>query len=242
MDIVIKNGIKIAIYDNYIIYQMYTDDAEEYYMCTPTKKQDNYKMIIDFPEDYYQSLLPNEKIEEIKKICDSLYSKNNSYIYVLTNVTTYELNEANTENDEHAYSMLLKRLQKYTYNAYKAIASSNDETKIDPVIDVVIETNDDKKFIDWLDINLNGYFNGITLNTQNIVTTQANDDTGWTTLSGPTNGSNEIDKTNAKTSSKIKKLVPSSNKHGFINFLSIALMSSIAIIIGISLGLLILNK
>ena len=63
MDIIIKNGIKIAQYDNYIVYQMYTDDAEEYYMCTPTKKQDNYKMIIDFPEDYYQSLLPNEKIE-----------------------------------------------------------------------------------------------------------------------------------------------------------------------------------
>ena len=242
MDIVIKNGIKIAIYDNYIIYQMYTDDAEEYYMCTPTKKQDNYKMIIDFPEDYYQSLLPNEKIEEIKKICDSLHSKNNSYIYVLTNVTTYELNEANTENDEHAYSTLLKRLQKYTYNAYKAIVSSNDETKIDPVIDVVIETNDDKKFIDWLDINLNGYFNGITLNTQNIVTTQTNDDTGWTTLSGPTNGSNEIDKTNVKTSGKIKKLVSPSSKHGFINFLSIALMSSIAIIIAISFSLLVLVK
>lgn len=242
MDIVIKNGIKIAIYDNYIIYQMYTDDAEEYYMCTPTKKQDNYKMIIDFPEDYYQSLLPNEKIEEIKKICDSLYSKNNSYIYVLTNVTTYELNEAKTENDEHAYSMLLKRLQKYTYNAYKAIVSSNDETKIDPVIDVVIETNDDKKFIAWLDINLNGYFDGITINVQDKNVTKDNNDTSLTTLSGPSNGTTETTKNNTKSNTNIKKLVPPSNKHGFINFLSIILMSSIAIIIGISLGLIILNK
>ena len=242
MDIIIKNGIKIAQYDNYIVYQMYTDDAEEYYMCTPTNKQDNYKMIIDFPEEYYKSLLKSETTLEIKKICDLLYRKNSNYIYVLTNVTTYELNEANSENDEHAYSMLLKRLQKYTYNAYKAITSNDDEVIIDPVIDIVTQTNDDKKFIDWLDINLNGYFNGITLNTQNIFTTQANDDTGWTTLSGPTKGSNEIDKANAKASGKIKKLVPPSNKHGFTSFLSIVLMSVIAIIIGISLGLIILNR
>ena len=236
MDIVIKNGIKVSRFDDYIVYQMYTDDATEYYMCTPTNKQDKYKMIIDFPEEYYKALLQNETVSEIKRICDSLYSKNNGYIYILTNVTTYELNEANTENDGHAYATLLKQLQKYTFDAYKSLTANGGDIYIDTVIDIVMQTDDDKKFIDWLDINLNGYFNGVNLNHKNEFVTQNNDDSGWTTLGGPS--SNDADKTNTKSNVKTKVLVPSGNKHGFSNFAFIVLLLFIAIIMGVGFSLL----
>lgn len=235
MDINIKNGIKIASFNDYIIYQIYTDDGNEYYICTPTDKNDKYKMIIDFPEEYYKSLLKNEIIDEIKKVCDILYKTNKNYIYVLTNVTTYELNEAKAENDDHIYRLILRKIQKYTYNIYKSITSNNDLI-IDPVINIVTQTKDDRKFIDWLDININGYFNGVALRKDNKFITQNNDDNN-----GPTKDDGEIVKINTSSNSKVKTLVPK-RKYGFSNLAFIVLVLFIAVITGISFSLFILDK
>lgn len=242
MSIVIKNGIKIANYDNYTIYQIYTDDAEEYYMCTPTMNKEKYQMVVDFPEEYYKSLLPNEIINEITSRCNSLYQNNNSYIYILTNVTTYELNEAKKDNDNHAYSVLLRRLQKYTYNTYHSLTSGENEISINPIIDVIIETDDDKKFIDWLDINLNGLFNGIMLNNTQTVTVEDNEDNGWTTLSGPSNSEDTMNNTNTKANKKVKTLIPLNNKHGFSSIFFTITVIIISVVMGIIFSLFVLNQ
>lgn len=237
MDINIKNGIKVTNSDNYTIYQMYTDDAQEYYMCTPNKIYDSYKMVIDFPEEYYKSLLPNDIINEITKTCNSLYKNNEGYIYVLTNVTNYELNEAKTDNDNHAYSILLRKIQKYTYNAYHAISN---QVPIDTVIGIIIQTDDDLKFINWLEINLNGLFTGIRLNNSlQAINTQDNDNSGWTTLSGPSNGN--VSLTNTKSNGKVKKLVPPKSMHGFSSVFFMITVLMISLTISLILSILILK-
>ena len=238
MGIVIKNGIMIANTDKYNIYQVYTDDASEYYLSTPIQDSNKYKMVIDFPEEYYKSLLSGDIVNEIKGKCDKLYEKNNNYIYILSNVTTYDLKQALEENDNHAYAVLLKKLQKYTYNAYKVI-TANNQVDIDQVIDIVTETDEDKKFMDWLDVNLSGLFNGISLNT--ITNVNDSEDTGWTTLSGPGGESESIDKANTKQTVKVKTLVPLGNKHGYSNIIFMIMLLGISLALGFIFSIYFLN-
>ena len=82
----IKNGILSAYTKDYSIYQMYTEDAEEYYMAIANYDDNNFEMVIDFPEEYYESLLFEEKLEEIKNRCDSLFDRTKAYIYILPNI------------------------------------------------------------------------------------------------------------------------------------------------------------
>ena len=154
----IKNGILLGYTKNYSIYEMYTEDTDAYYMCIANYEANNYETVVDFPEEYFNSLLSEDKIEEIKKTCDTLYDGSHPYIYILPNVTTYDLDEAKETNDDHAYQALLRRLQKYTYNVYKNIISNNDNVTIDEKINLIVDTKDDKKFLDFLEINLENYF------------------------------------------------------------------------------------
>ena len=155
----IKNGILLDYTKNYSIYEMYTEDAKTYYMCIANYETNKFETVLDFPEEYFMTLRNEEKIEEIKKTCDSLYDGTIPYLYILPNVTTYDISEAEEINDNHAYQVLLRRLQKYTYNIYKNITNNNSNIEIDQTIKLIIDTETDKKFLDFLDINgLNSYF------------------------------------------------------------------------------------
>lgn len=242
MERLIKNGIKLTTNKNYELYQMYTDDATEYYMCIPNSPKKEYKMIIDFPEEYYKSLLKDEIIDEINSICDYLYNKQENYIYILTDITTYDLSLVNNENDKHAYSVLLKQIQKFTYNAYKVITNNNSdnnsENTLNPVIDIVTQTSNDKKFIDWLDINLNGYFSSVELSNKKQLISQNNNEN--ISLNKAENMF-EISEIPTKSNIKTKKLVPN-NKKGFSNFDFIVLGILISFIVSIGTGIFLLVK
>ena len=90
----IKNGILLDYTRDYSIYEMYTDDAKAYYMCIANYETDSFDTIIDFPEAYFDSLLKEDKLSEIKNTCDSLFKDNHPYIYILPNITTYDIDEA----------------------------------------------------------------------------------------------------------------------------------------------------
>ena len=149
----IKNGILLTYNKNYSIYQMYTIDAEEYYMCIANIDSNEYQMVVDFKEDYFDSLLENEQITEIKKNCDILFDEAHPYIYILPNLNTFEYSEAKNNNDDRTYQLLLRKIQKYTYDTFKAITEGNN-IKINQVINIVVQTEDDKKFVNWLDMKL----------------------------------------------------------------------------------------
>ena len=154
----IKNGILLDYTNNYSIYEMYTADAKAYYMCIANFETDKFEMVVDFPEEYFNSLLKDDKITEIKNTCNTLYADNHPYLYILPNVTTYDLKDSQVTNDNHAYQVLLRKLQKYTYDVYKNITENNSNIMIDEKINLIIDTLDDRKFLDFLEINLNNYF------------------------------------------------------------------------------------
>ena len=217
-NIKIKNSYLLYSNELYSIYQVYMNDLEEYFMCLPASSKEKYKMIVDFPEEYFKGLLLEEKGNEIKKICDRLYVENNNYIYVLSNVTTYDLNEAVTENNDHLYENVLRRIQKYTYNAYSTLSESSIfGINIDQVITLITQTDDDKKFMNWLETNQNtsGLFKNLDLSYLLRNDTNLQDDAGWTTFGSQTMGGGELTNTQKKSNVKVKRLTPPTGKHGF---------------------------
>ena len=224
----IKNGIRIFSNDNYAIYQMYTLDGEEYYMSLPIISS-NLEIAIDFKEEYYNSLLKNEIIEEIKKRCNKLYKIKNNTIYILPNVSTYDLNNALEDNDNHAYEYIFMRLQKYVSNSYYMI--KNDKININQVVNIVIETENDKKFMHWLDIQNKGFFKELNMNKISLID---NDTGSSSTKSGV--DSTSINITNTLNKPKTKVLIPKNNKHGFSHIYFIIIILLLAIIGGICLA------
>lgn len=235
-DISIKNGHIVDKTDKYTLYKIVTSDTNKYYMCLPTFDHESYQMIIDFPEEYYKSLLETEMITEIKKICDTLYRQSNNSIYILSNITTYDLREALSENDDHAYMTLLNNLQKCTYNAYEAL---NNNIVISNVIGIITQTKDDEKFMHYLEVSMPGFFTNIDLSDL-LHKATINDDTGWTTKGGPVNGSESIEHTNHLSKPKVKKLIPTS-KHGFLNITFIFIIICLSLILGIGLAILLIS-
>ena len=219
----VKNGIELAHFDNYTLYKMYTKNNTKFFICLPSSQQETYQMMIDFPEAYYTSLLEQEKIDEINHICDTLYESNYNAIYVLPNITTYDLQEFKSENDNHAYQNLLKALYEYTSQTYNAL-KDNPGMNINQAICIISQTDDDKKLINWLDINMPGYFTSIDYSRVLEKDTNNGDD-GWTTLGGPTEGATKNDTANKKNNHKVRILVPS--KMGFLNFTFILITISL---------------
>lgn len=234
-DIHIKNGINIYQNDDYIIYQMYTTDGLVYYISMPTTKDNSLDMTIDFKEEYYNSLLKNELIEQIKERCNLIYKHNKNTIYVLPNVSTYDLGMALKDNDNHAYEYIFNNLQKYVSHTYYGII--NENISINQVISVIIETNDDKKFMHWLDINKKGFFKELDIDkVKNADTVES--DTG----TNPSKSGNSNDSlVNTANKSKTKVLIPKGNKHGYINISFIIITLVLSFTIGIGIVLLILS-
>ena len=236
-NIVVKNGIILTKTDNYILYEMYTEDTTKYYMCLPINNQKKYQMIIDFPEEYYKSLLNEDIITEIKRICDVVFKSNPNSIYVLPNITTYDLTEAENENDDHAYKNFLKKLQKYTYNVFLSLSKNND-ININNTIGIITQTVDDKKFMNYLETTMPGFFESINLSSLTREE-DINNDTGWTTLGGPSEGEISKDTANKKSNHKVKVLIP--NKHGFLNITFIIVIIALSLIFGISIAMILIK-
>lgn len=225
----IKNGICIYRCDEYSVYQMYTERGKEYYMCLPENNEPSYQMVVDFKEDYYDMLLEKDLLEEIKTTYDKLYQEKNNRVYILTNITINDLQEALDNNDDHSYQVLLRNIQKYTRNAYKTLI--DDFVEIDQTIDIMIDTDSDKKFINWLDVNFPGYFQGLT-------TFSANKEEELAIAVETVKEENEVKKKKKEKKSFNNKI---RNKKGFGNSFFIILFTLLCIIVGVLCGYLIIK-
>ena len=218
-NVIIKNGICVEKNDKYSIYQMYTDRGKEYYMCLPNNHLEKYEMVVDFKEDYYSMLLEKDLHEEIKVTYDKLYEEQNNRIYILTNVTVNDLEEALENNDDHSYQVLLRNIQKYTRNAYKTLI--DEFIEIDQTINIMIDTDNDKKFINWLDVNFPGYFKPLT-------TFSENKEEELNVAIETIKEENEVKKKKKQKKSFKNKM---RNKKGFGNSLFISLLTVICVIV-----------
>lgn len=225
-----NNTKRIYSNDTYSIYQINTIDGESYYISLPTNMKNNLTMTIDFKEEYYNALLKNEIIEQIKDRCKKLYKINPNIIYILPNVSTYDLSIALTENDNKSYEHIFNSLQKYVSNSYHILTSNN--INISQIITIITETSDDKKFMHWLELTKQGFFQELDINK-----VLENDN-----IRESNQAKNRISTENTNNKPKSKVLIPKNNKHGYTNILFIIISLSLLIVFSIGIAIIIYFK
>ena len=223
----IPNGRLLKESDKYSLFEVYTANGLRYLLGLPNEEVFDIQVVIDFPEGKSDA----EKIVDASGVCDVLYRNRTNYAYLLTEVTTADKNKATEENDDRAYKILFNELCKYTKDASDVIKYTV-MAKVMDVVGIVIQTESDQKFVDWLDIEYPNYFKSINLREFKEVDVNTSDDTGWTTLGGPVNSGPSNTLSNAP---KAKKLLPpiKASKHGFSNITFSIVVICLALILGI---------
>ena len=101
------------------------------------------------------------------------------------------------------------------------------------IINIIVQTDDDKKFVNWLDMNLTNYFSYIDL--KNIKKDNiSHDDTDNNMIANET--SNDLgNNINSNNKHKVRTL-KSNNKKGFTSIYFITLVIVGAIVLGIAIA------
>ena len=236
MSISEEKGRLLNKYQNYSLFEVFTDNGLKYYMCLPNEETFDIQMAIDFPEENDE----DRKIAGLENVCNTLYDYRVNYAYLLTGVSTSDVTLASLENDDHAYGILRDELCKYTSHATKIIME-DVAAKMLPVVGIIVQTDNDKKFMDWLDIEYPDLFKKIDLSNLVKINYKVTDDDGWTTRGGPSNGGDGLEVTNNLSKPKTKKLTLPSGKHGYLNITFAIVVIALAFAIGIGLAVILMK-
>lgn len=256
-----REDLLFAKENGYSIYQYDSEYLGVYFLCIPDNQVDNYELFIGFPKKDLKELPKDEVIEEIKGINDMVYSLNNNAIYALPSIDVTELEEAALENDnKRSYNQLFRKVQSMTVDINKKISSiNNHEQSINQVITIIKQTESDSKFIQWLEMNMPNFIHGITLSElrnhyyannqpekvdgpvlekEEIMDIPVEKEINYEVLN-----KEENDQSKDNTNNKVRKLVPQkkNNNFGFSNMSFILMVLTISLLVGISIGYLIIR-
>ena len=235
----ISKGTLYSFNNDYSIYELKANDSLTYYLSMPNKDINTCQIYLGFPTLEMSILDKEQEIAEISRLSDIIHKINPNGLYLFCNLPYGELHEASNDNDNRLYTILLNKLHLITKDLYDTVSINNNVT-INPQIYGIKQNNDDTKFIDWLEIQLNGFINGVTYKSlaksyKKEITSQddGNSDLGTKTMDG---------NINTKSSGKAKKLVkPNTSRKGFSSFPFILLILSISLVLGISFAYLLIK-
>lgn len=157
-------GIEYAKLRGYTIYQFENRNGYNYFLSIPDQYVKNYQMFIGFPTKDLRDLPKKDVINEIDEIKKMITSLNKDGIYLLPDIPVEELKQAALENDGKKYDKILKeKITPMISEAYQILASYNTaERSINQVIIFVKQTESDRKFVDWFEMNMPNFVHGIT--------------------------------------------------------------------------------
>ncbi len=236
----ITTGILFANDNEYAIYEMYipgTDTEDnKYFICVPTKEYQEYQIIVDFAEVNLYSLTKEARLEAIKKAANRAFASFKNIIYVIPNIDVEERLDALDYNDDTLFTKFHNRVMKYVTNAYWAVKTANHNVTLPEVVNIITDTDADKKYIDWLQLHKSSdNFIMITINSP-VNNTEFPGDEGGTALAG---GPSDLEKENTNT----RKLIPPKKgkpSGGFSNIIYFTIILG-AIAIGLVIGYLIMK-
>ena len=225
----ISKGKLFEFKDDYSIYELYSPKGIRYYLSIPNSDVTNYKMYLGLPTQDIESEATYEIKNEITSVYDMLYKINPTSIYLFCGINYQKLIEASNDNDNLLYNRLLSDIHDITEDVYHII---NGNANMDQVIYAIKKTPEDIKFINWLDLKLNGYLESVKL--KNIKNR-------YDEIIYNENIKEEI--ITEKTEDNVKKKVLTKpNSYGFMNMTFIISILILATTIGIFIALNILNK
>lgn len=256
-----RNDLLFAQENGYSIYQYHNDYFGVYYLCIPDNHTETYEMFIGFPKRDLRGLSKEEIADDIREINDMIHAINKSGIYAIPNIDLAELEEAAKDNDDKLYNELLRKIQSMTFDINNKLNKDDIHNQsIHQVISIIKQTESDTKFINWLEMNMPNFIHSVTLDKlkkayySKVISGKVQDDKKdmKEVMNDPTkelDDSQESDKnnnelTNSQKNSKVRKLIPPKDNNNFYGFNSIQfiiLTLIIALIIGISIGYLIIK-
>lgn len=158
-----SSGIEYGKINGYTIYQFNNKNAQNYFLSVPDEYVENYQLFIGFPNKDLKDKPQKEIIEEFKEMNNLLNGINKEGIYIIPDISPKELEEAAKENDNKKFNQILNKLTPMISEAYQTLISYNTAKKnIDQVTNFIKKTESDRKFVDWLEINMPNFIHGIT--------------------------------------------------------------------------------
>lgn len=234
----ISKGTLYSFNNDYSIYELNANNSLTYYLSMPNKDINNCQLYLGFPTLEMNTYDNELTITEINKMAEIIHKINPNGIYLFCNLPFNELYEASNDNDDKLYGILFNKLHIITKDAYDAISTNND-VFVNPKILAIKQNNIDTKFVDWLEIRLNDFIDGITYKSLLRELTTIQDD-GNSDFGTRSNNGGSI--TNTKSDVKVKKLVkPQTGRKGFSSFAFIILILVIALFMGVGLAYLLIK-
>ena len=218
----IRNGILLVSNNNYLLYEMYMPDNDTYFMCIPSDNYSEYQIMLDLPEVDVHKLSKEEAINEMMIMTDKVYDKFKNIIYVLPNIDVEEKKDALRDNDNHLFTKFHNKVMNFVTNAYWSIKDKNNEIIIPQTTNIIIQTDMDKRYIDWLQIYKSN---------ENFIPIDFTENLEIGNAGGPTLMENSENNTvnNELAKPLTKKLLPPKKNSGYSNviYLTILLLSII---------------
>ena len=261
-------GELIANLESYSIYKAYNDKAGDYYLCVPNNNIVSCQIFLGFNDMELDNLSNDEIISMINDINSMIMNINNNSMYVIPNISLSILKQATLENDDRMYlDILNNKIQPITSDVYNMLIKNGINTKkINQVIQIIEKSDHDKKLGGWLSMKLgDNYIN--ELDYQKLKEASMNKDNQNTSYSIPItdepvdnidntmiNNDNQsiapinreyenvdsIDKT--KSNQLVRKLTKQSDtSKGFSNIKFIVLVLLLSLVVGISIGYIIMK-
>ena len=135
--------------DDYKICEEFDNDGNRYFLCLPIADASEYRICCSLNDDY----LPlGEAILKASNIYANVSKKNKKLVYAHMILDTGELQEAAKDNDNPLYTVLLKKVSSMIKDTYQVIIKEK-VAAIDPKVSFISQSEDDAKFIDWIEIN-----------------------------------------------------------------------------------------
>ena len=226
----INRGKIFGFKDEYTIYELCTRKGNAYHLCLPNNDVSVYTMYLGFPTKDTNEEPTYELKNEIENVYDMLYKLNTTSIYVFQDLDYKKLAEAANDNDNLLYNQLLQNVHDVTRDAYNLL-NHGDKAFVDQTIHAIKQGPADIKFINWLDLKLNGYLEGIKLDTiKKRYNEIINDEEVQISYGNP-----------KKEDVKVRRLTKP-NDYGFMNITFIAAILLISIFLGIVIALSLINK
>ena len=227
----ISRGKIYGFKDEYTIYELYSPQGTRYHMCLPNQDVSIYKMYLGFPTQDTDNEPTYEIKNEIERIYDMLYKINSTSVYVFCDIDYKALAEAANDNDNLLYNQLLTGIHDVTRDAF-SLLNRNNAVQVDQTIMAIKQTPSDIKFINWLDLKLNGFLDGVKLESIEKKYRQLMADESVT-----------IDYNNQRQVQdvKVRKLIKP-DSYGFMTMTFIVSILLISIMLGIFISLMLINK
>ena len=245
-------GVEYAKLNDYTVYQFQNKNAYNYFLAIPDHYVKNYQMFVGFPKKELKELPKKDVIAEIDEIKKMIAYLNKDGIYLLPDIPIEELEQAAKENDGKRYNKILyEGINPMIKQAYQTLSSyKTAERTINQVIVFVKQTESDKKFVDWFEMNMPNFIHGVTYEdikkyyyqqlTQQIGAEQLEKEE---IFEDPTKSKDQVigeriqeeqKLTQTRSDVKVKKLVRPKNtgNYGFSNIFKLLLMLSV--LVGVS--------